>query len=105
MTKVYIEQDGDRFTISAEEHAGATDACNYITGVMYAFAGYVKNAEAEGHADIYALEIDAKNARFLVHCRGDERVEAAFEAAAIGLQQLEAARPENISVTLSEKNF
>lgn len=102
MTKVYIERDGDRFTIDAAEHAGATDACNFITGILYAFAGYVKNAEAEGFAEVYGIDIDTQNARFLVHCRGDERVEAAFCAAVIGLRQLEAVRPENISITLSE---
>lgn len=105
MTKVFIEQKGDSYLIRAEDHAGATDACNYITGVMYAFAGYAKNAEAAGFAEVYSIEIDAQNARFLVHCRGDERVEAAFETAVIGLEQLEAARPENISITLSEENF
>lgn len=104
MTKVYIERDGDRYTISAKEHAGATDACNFITGIMYAFAGYVKNAEAEGFAEVYSIDIDAQNAGFLVHCRGDERVEAAFDTAVIGLRQLEAVRPENISITL-EENF
>ena len=48
MTRVYAEQDGSRYMLLAEGHAGATDACNYITGVMYAFAGYVANAERDG---------------------------------------------------------
>lgn len=106
MTRVYIEQDGTRYMIFAEGHAGAVDACNYITGVMYAFAGYVRNAEAEGRCEVYGFNIDAdgNNPQFLVHCGGDERVEAAFEAAVIGLQQLAQTRPENIAIDLAEEN-
>lgn len=105
MTRVYAEQDGSRYMLLAEGHAGATDACNYITGVMYAFAGYVANAERDGRCEVYSLEIDDKEPRFLVHCSGDERVEAAFEAALIGLQQLEQTRPESIAVNLAEENL
>jgi len=105
MTRVYAEQDGTRYMLFAEGHAGAVDACNYITGVMYAFAGYVANAEAEERCEVYALDINADEPRFLVHCSGDERVEAAFEAALIGLQQLAKERPDNITVELPEENL
>ena len=54
MTRVYAEQDGSRYMLLAEGHAGATDACNYITGVMYAFAGYVANAERDGRCEVYS---------------------------------------------------
>lgn len=105
MTRVHIEQDGSRFLISAEGHAGASDACNYITGVLYAFAGYVKNRELAGEAEVYNFEIDEQTPRVMIHCGGDERLEAAFEAAVIGLQQLAAERPENIAIELAEENL
>lgn len=105
MTRVFIEQDGSRFFISAEGHAGAADACNYITGVLYAFAGYVKNRELAGEAEVYRFEINEQEPRVVVHCSGDDRLEAAFEAAVIGLQQLAAERPENIAIELAEENL
>ena len=45
MTKIYAEQDGDRFLINADGHAGDVEACNFINGALYSFAGYVHNAE------------------------------------------------------------
>ncbi len=101
MTNVYIEKDGDRYLLSAKGHAtGSVEACNYITGVLYALAGYVKNAEAIGFAEIYKLDMEPGGVT--VHCRGDERINAAFDMAKVGLMQLERAMPEMIQVMVVE---
>ena len=97
MTDVYVEKDGNRYLLSAKGHAtGSVEACNYITGVLYSLAGYVKNAEAMGFAEVFKLEIAAGDVT--VHCRGDERVNAACDMAMIGLMQLERAMPDMIRV-------
>ncbi len=97
MTRVYIEKDGARYLLSAKGHAtGSVEACNYITGVLYALAGYVKNAETLGFAEIYKLEISPGDVT--VHCCGDECINAAFDMATIGLLQLERAMPDMICV-------
>ena len=106
MTNVYVERDGNRYLISAEGHADNRDICNMITGILYAFAGYVENMEAAGEAAIFnsvypqsveeAAELDGK---MLFEVSGDERVEAAYDMAVIGLVQLAASFPENVSVS------
>lgn len=101
MTKVYMERDGDRRLLVARGHAeGSVEACNYITGVLYALAGYVKNAEAAGFAEVFKMETLPGNVT--VHCRGDERVNAAFDMAMIGLMQLERTMPDMICVEMNE---
>ena len=58
--------------------------------------------EAEGECEVYGFEIDDGAPRFLIHCGGDERIEAAFIAACIGLKQLEDPRPDAICVHVKE---
>jgi len=72
------------------------EVCNYITGVLYALAGYVMNAEENGFARIDKLE--SAPGDVTVRCRGDERVMAAFDMAKIGLLQLERVMPDMICV-------
>ena len=43
MTMVHIEHEIGRYMILCEGHSADEKCCNYITGVMYAFGGYVKN--------------------------------------------------------------
>ena len=102
MTTATVKTDGWHHSIVCEGHSADTACCNYITGVMYAFGGYVKNMEAEGDCEVYGFEINDDAPRFLVHCGGDERIEAAFIAACIGLKQLEDTRPDAITVSFAE---
>ena len=104
MTKCYVEQDGSRFLIYCDGHAGDVEACNFMTGIVYALAGYVHNAQTEDHAEIFAYETDKARGRFLLHFTGDERTEAAFETAVIGLQMLERERPACIHIDYGEEN-
>ena len=103
MTKIYAEQDGNRFLINADGHAGDVEACNFINGALYSFAGYVHNAEIEQRAVIFAFETSKDDGHMLIHCTGDERVEAAFEAAIIGIRQLEKVRPKAVELDLREE--
>lgn len=93
MTRAAARKGAGRYSLRCEGHAETSAACNYITGVMYALAGYAQNC-----AEVLALEIDEQAPRFLVDCRGGETVEAAFDAAVIGLLQLAASHPREISV-------
>lgn len=84
MTMVHIEHEIGRYMILCEGHSADEKCCNYITGVMYAFGGYVKNMEAEGECEVYGFEINDDAPRFLIHCGGDERIEAASSPRASG---------------------
>ena len=98
MTNIYIEKDGNRFLVNAEGHAGDVEACNYINGALYSFAGYAHNAEKAGFGTVLAFETDEKKGKMLIHCTGDQRVEAALDAAYIGLMQLQQARPQAVKI-------
>lgn len=98
MTEVHAEKTGDEYRIDARGHAGDTESCNYITGVLYAYAGYVANAEREGRATVKLLSTDS--GRMAVICTGDAQVGAAFDAAVIGLLQLQNTRPQAIRVRI-----
>lgn len=102
MTKVYAEKGGGKLLLRCEGHAKTSAGCNYITGIMYAFAGYAKNAERYGDAKINILEIDTDAPRFIVDCEGGSGVEAAFDAAVIGLLQLAETDPEEITVEMKK---
>lgn len=107
MTRVYAKKGGGKYLLRCDGHAKTSAACNYITGIMYAFAGYVKNAERWGNAKINALEIEAEAPRFVVDCIGGSDVEAAFDAAVIGFLQLQETDAEEVTVEMgkfSEKN-
>lgn len=100
MTTATVKTDGWHHSIVCEGHSADTACCNYITGIMYAFGGYVKTMEGNNEcaAVVDELEIDEKRPSFHIRCSGDERIEAAFLAAYIGLKQLEATRPDAITV-------
>lgn len=100
MTNVYAEHDGNRYLIDADGHAGDAEACNYINGALYSFAGYAHNAAAEERATILAFSTE--DGHMTIHCIGDERVGAAFDAAIIGILQLAQVRPKAVSVELHE---
>lgn len=103
MTRAKIQCGAGHYCIICEGHSADTACCNYITGVLYAFGGYVKSREAAGKCKVERFEIDEKLPRFVICCGGDDRIEAAFLAACIGLKQLETTRPDAISVQVEEK--
>ena len=102
MTRVYAGKGGDSFLIRAVGHAGDVASCNYITGVLYAFAGYAHYAAEERRGEILAFQVNKEDGSMLIRCTGDAGVEAAFDAAVIGLLQLEQARPEAIRLEYRE---
>lgn len=103
MTRAKATKGWGHFCLSCEGHAETSAGCNYITGILYALAGYAKSRAAQGKAEIAELTIDEKTPRFTVNCMGDERMEAAFDAAVIGLKQLQMT--DGREIALEEKIF
>ena len=102
MTRAKILHGAGHYCIICEGHSADTACCNYITGVLYAFGGYVKSREAAGKCKVERFEIDEGAPRFAICCWGDDRIEAAFLAACIGLKQLEDMRPDASMVSFAE---
>ena len=52
MTRAKIQCGAGHYCIICEGHSADTACCNYITGVLYAFGGYVKTREAAGKCKV-----------------------------------------------------
>lgn len=101
MTRVYAERDGNRYTIYANGHAtGSPEVCAAISGLLYALAGYVRNA-SDGSTLSYDERLESGNVQ--LHFRGGEGAGGAFDMAVIGLKQIEAKYPELVSVEYLEE--
>lgn len=94
MTKVYYEAEGGRYLLSVKDHAtGSPVVCAAVSGLCYALAGYLANAE-----DVTVYNRRMKPGDVLLHFRGDQQAQGAFEAVVIGLLQLEKKYPELVRV-------
>ncbi len=97
MTQVYFEQDGPRRILSAKGHAtGSEIVCAAISGILYALAGYLRNAEGWGKAEVFTCSMESGDV--ILDAVGGAGVDAAFEVAVIGLLQIGSAYPELLRV-------
>lgn len=107
MTRITAERGGGVYGFRAEGHSSASAECNYITGVLYAYAGYLLNATARGMAAVLDFKTGEASMCVVGCCiggvRSDWELGAAWEAAYIGLLQLEKAKPEAIRIELNDK--
>lgn len=94
MTKVYYEAEGGRYLLSVKDHAtGSPVVCAAVSGLCYALAGYLANAE-----DVTVYNRRMEPGDVLLHFRGDQQAQGAFEAVVIGLLQMEKKYPELVRV-------
>ena len=100
MTRIYAELEGGRCLLSMDGHAtGSPEVCAAISGIVYSLAGYLANAERDGRAEVYTMDLDA--GKVLIHCHGDAGTAGACEMAVIGLRQLEKQYPELLQISFS----
>lgn len=92
MTHVYIEQDGDRYTICAKGHAtGSTEMCAAVSALLYTLAGWLRNSDTE----TITARLDPGDACLMF--RGAADAQTAFDLMTVGFLQLAASSPELIS--------
>lgn len=105
MTRVYIETDGNRHILYAKGHAaGSVEVCAAVSGILYALAGWLRNAMAEPERyTVKSHRWRIAEADVMLDVSGDKSVEAAFDMAAVGLLQIERQHPEYISVELQPR--
>ncbi len=101
MTKVYAERDGNRHILYARGHAtGSPEVCAAISGILYALAGYVRNAD-DNSTLAYSYRLESGDVA--LDFRGGADARGAFEMAVIGLKQIEAKYPTLLSVEIREE--
>lgn len=93
MTKVFLERDGNRFTVSCKGHAKSEAGCAAVSILCYTLAGYLRNIECE----IEEARLEDGDARICWHGDG-EKARAAYDITAIGFMQLSLSYPEEACV-------
>lgn len=102
MTNITIQGDGWRYRLTAVGHAtGRPEVCAAVSAIVYALGGYLKNLEQAGAAELHGFMLESGAAE--LEADGWDGVQAAFGMAAVGLLQIAAKYPDQISVDV--KNF
>ena len=102
MTTGYAELEGGRCLLVLDGHAtGSPSVCAAISGLVYALAGYLTNAEREVRAEVYAAELEPGRVR--IHASGDDRCVGACEAVLLGLCQLVESEPDYLRMEIFEE--
>ena len=95
MTKVYLEQDGNRYTVSCKGHAtGSVEACAAVSCLVYTLAGWLHNASVK----VLQEKLDSGDA--LIQYRGGDAAETAFDMICVGFLQLKKSYCDYVSVDL-----
>ena len=80
---------------------GSPAVCAAVSGLVYALAGYLTNAEREVRAEVYAAELEPGRVR--IHASGDDRCVGACEAVLLGLCQLAESEPDYLRMEILEE--
>lgn len=95
MTRVYLEQSGDRYCVRCKGHAtGSAETCAAVSCLVYTLAGWLRNAAPTMHE----ARLDDGDASICF--RGGEAAEAVFDMICVGFLQLQAQYGAFIQVEL-----
>jgi len=72
--------------------------CAAVSAIVYALGGYLKNLEQAGAAELKTFTLESGYAELNVD--GWDGVQAAFGMAAVGLLQIAAKYPDQVSVNI-----
>ena len=99
MITARYDRDGEMHTLSVNGHAGYADkgqdiVCAGVSAIVYALIGWLEN-------NIEAFtSIDENNGEVIISCEGDEKVEAVFYMAAIGIESIMNAYPDHVDIEI-----
>ena len=95
MTNVYLEQDGQRYTVSCRGHAtGSVETCAAVSCLVYTLAGWLRNSKAR------VLAEELTDGAALIRFQGDEEARTAFGLICVGFLQLKKQYGQYIDVEL-----
>lgn len=97
MTRVYFEQRDGCYGICARDHAtGSEAACAAVSGLMYALAGYLINAEREGLVQNVHGHLSPGDAE--QRWEGGAEANAVYDLVVIGLMQFARSYPQFVEI-------
>ena len=94
MTAIYLEQDGDRYTVSAKGHAtGSMEVCAAVSTLLYTLDAWLHNTDL----DVLRERLEPGDA--LIEYAGiDAGAQTAFDFVTVGFLQLAKSEPSAIEV-------
>lgn len=93
MTRVYLEQDGQRYTVSCQGHAtGSVEACAAVSCLVYTLAGWLRNTS------VLVLKSKLEDGDALIQYHGGAAAETTFDMICVGFLQLQEQYGEYITV-------
>ena len=97
MTKVWFDAVDGGYAICAKDHAtGSETACAAVSGLMYALAGYLINAERDGLVHDVRGHLAPGDA--VQQWSGGAEAEAAYDLTVIGLMQIARSYPQFVAI-------
>lgn len=95
--------DGDKHTLVVLGHAnyaeyGKDIVCAGVSALVQALIGWIDNSDCK----VECISRDNANNEFVISCRGNEAVEAAYLMAYIGLGQIADSYPDHLQIKISE---
>ncbi|MEA4920636.1 MAG: ribosomal-processing cysteine protease Prp [Clostridiaceae bacterium] len=94
MTKVYLEQDGNRYTVSSIGHAtGSVEACAAVSMLIQALDGWLSN-----NPKTKVLHKDMASGKAVIEYIADNGADEVFSLLSIGFLRLAETYPEVIEV-------
>lgn len=97
MTKVFIDEDKDRYLIEVTDHCPDSKVCAAISCLLYSLEGWLANEEIRDNT----LEIEKASITegyALIAFSGGVNSAAIFDFVRIGFAQLEASYPSVMKV-------
>lgn len=103
MVRAKYTIDGDKHTLIVLGHAnyaeyGKDIVCAGVSALVQALIGWIDNSDCK----VECISRDIANNEFVISCRGNEAVEAAFTMAYIGLGQIADSYPDHLQINISE---
>ena len=95
MTHVYLEQDGNRYPVTAKDHAtGSVEMCAAISTLVYTLEGWLRNST------VLVLECTVEDGHVHIVFAGGSNCETVFDMVTVGFLRLQATDPEHVCVEL-----
>lgn len=93
MTRVYLEQAGQRYTVHCKGHAtGSVEACAAVSCLVYTLAGWLRNSS------VLVLKEELNDGAAQIQYHGGAAAETAFDMICVGFLQLQKQYGDYISV-------
>ena len=99
MIEARYDRDGEMHTLFVRGHAGYAEkgqdiVCAGVSAIVYALIGWLEN-NLEAYVDI-----DETSGYVSISCEGDEKVEAVFYMAAIGIENIANTYPDHVDIDI-----